>query len=263
MISKFVTLQFEIKKEVGILTINRPTKLNALNIQVLRELKAALSEITNLPLKGFVLTGEGEKAFIAGADILEMKPMLEGEAHAFSELGQQVTLLFESLPFPSIAAVNGFALGGGFEMALACDFIFATKNAIFGLPETKLGLVPGFGGTQRLARTVGERRAKEMLFSGRNVSSDEAQTIGIALDIFATKSDLMNHVLAWFEMSAQNSSYAISRAKIALQKGYGKEIQEGLEIECEEFGKIFGTPDMIEGTSAFLEKRKAVFKGQI
>ncbi len=168
---------------IGVLTINRPAKLNALNIQVHRELKDCLSKITHSSLKGLILIGEGEKAFIAGADIAEMKPMTTGEARAFSELGQQVTLLMEALPFPTIAAVNGFALGGGFEMAMSCDFIFATNNAVFGLPEVKLGLIPGFGGTQRLAKIVGERRAKEMMLSGRKVTAAEAKTLGIALEL--------------------------------------------------------------------------------
>ena len=145
MISNFETLSFSVKDDVGTLLINRPDKLNALNIQVLRELKGALTELKNVPIRGLIVTGAGEKAFIAGADIAEMKPLETGEALAFSELGQLVTLAFEALPFPSIACVNGFALGGGFEMALACDFIFASKSAVFGLPEVKLGLVPGFG----------------------------------------------------------------------------------------------------------------------
>src|SRR3989344_133773 len=137
MINNFETIHLDTSGEVGILTINRPAKLNALNIQVHRELKTLLTELQHASLKGLILTGEGEKAFIAGADIAEMKPMSPAEAAAFSELGQQVTLLMESLPFPTIAAVNGFALGGGFEMALACDFIFATDSAVFGLPEVK------------------------------------------------------------------------------------------------------------------------------
>ncbi len=258
MISKFETLLFERNGDLGTLTINRPAKLNALNIQVLRELKICLSELSTLDLKGLIVTGEGEKAFIAGADIAEMKLMTVGEARAFSELGQQVTILFETQPFPVVAAVNGFALGGGFEMAMSCDFIFATANAVFGLPEVKLGLIPGFGGTQRLARIVGERRAKEMMFSGRNVNAQEAKKLGIALEVFASKAELLDGVQNWFKLSTSNSPYAISRAKIALQKS----LHEGLKLEAQEFGNIFQTPDMIEGTSAFIEKRKSTFKGK-
>ena len=260
MTNNFETLNLEIAGNIGILTINRPAKLNALNIQVHQELKACLIELQKSSLKGLILTGEGEKAFIAGADIAEMKPMTNGEAKAFSELGQQVTLLLENMPFPTIAAVNGFALGGGFEMALACDFIFATSNAVFGLPEVKLGLIPGFGGTQRLARVVGERRAKEIMFSGRNVKIEEAKSLGIALEVFENKAMLMEETKKWLSIATANSSYAIARAKETLSSGFEQTLVEGLKIEAEAFGKIFQTEDMIEGTSAFIEKRKANFK---
>lgn len=260
MTSKFETLLLDTTGEVGILTINRPQKLNALNIQVLRELKVCLSELHSSNLKGLIVTGEGEKAFIAGADIAEMKPMTTGEASAFCELGQQVTILFESLPFPTIAAVNGYALGGGFEMAMSCDFIFSTSNAVFGLPETKLGLIPGFGGTVRLSKIVGERRAKEIMFSGRNVSNEEAKSLGITLEVFNTKAELLDGARKWFSLATQNSPYAISRAKHAMRMS-GEEVSNySLQMEREEFGNIFQTPQMIEGTTAFVEKRKATFK---
>lgn len=255
MISNFETLSFSVTDEVGTLLINRPDKLNALNIQVLRELKGALTELRSAPIRGLIVAGAGEKAFIAGADIAEMKPLEEGEALAFSELGQLVTLAFEALPYPSIACVNGFSLGGGFEMALACDFIFASKSAVFGLPEVKLGLVPGFGGTQRLMKIVGERRAKELLFSGRNVSCEEAKNLGIALEVFEDKSTLLEGAAAWFKNTLKNSSSAIHRAKLVLG--------QGLVEERKAFGAIFQTPDMIEGTAAFIEKRKATFTGKI
>jgi enoyl-CoA hydratase len=255
MISNFETLSFSVSDEIGTLVINRPDKLNSLNIQVLRELKGALTELRVAPIRGLIVTGEGEKAFIAGADIAEMKPMDSGEALAFSELGQLVTLAFEALPYPCIACVNGFALGGGFEMALACDFIFASRNAVFGLPEVKLGLIPGFGGTQRLAKIVGERRAKEIMFSGRNVTSDEAKTLGIALDVYSDKAQLLAEAQNWFKMTLKNSSCAIYQAKQVIGKG--------LVEERKAFGNIFQTEDMIEGTAAFIEKRKADFKGKI
>ena len=260
MTNNFETITLDTSSEIGILTINRPAKLNALNVQVHRELKACLTELQSAKLKGLILTGEGEKAFIAGADIAEMKPMSTGEAQAFAELGQQVTLLMESLPYPTIAAVNGFALGGGFEMAMCCDFIFATKNAVFGLPEVKLGLIPGFGGTQRLARIVGERRARELMFSGRNVTSEEAAKLGIALELFETKNDLMEGAKKWMSLATANSSYAIARAKETLRDGIEKSLVEGLKVEAKAFGNIFQTEQMIEGTTAFVEKRKANFK---
>ncbi len=240
--------------DIGILTINRPAKLNALNIQVHRELKDCLSKISHSSLKGLILIGEGEKAFIAGADIAEMKPMTTGEARAFSELGQQVTVLLENLPYPTIAAVNGFALGGGFEMAMSCDFIFATNNAVFGLPEVKLGLIPGFGGTQRLSKIVGERRAKEIMLSGRNVTAQEAKSLGIALELFDNKQALLEGCHNWFKLSLGNSPAAIAKAKRTMGRG--------LDSEAVAFGEIFQTPEMIEGTSAFLEKRKANFTGK-
>jgi enoyl-CoA hydratase len=255
MISNFETLSFNHNDGIGTLIINRPDKLNALNIQVLRELKGALTELRTAPIRGLIVTGEGEKAFIAGADIAEMKPMDSAEAVAFSELGQLVTLAFEALPYPTIACVNGFALGGGFEMALSTDFIFATKNAVFGLPEVKLGLIPGFGGTQRLMKIVGERRAKEIMFSGRNVNAEEAKTLGIALEVFEDKNALLEGAQTWFKMALKNSSYAIYQAKSVLG--------QGLVEERKAFANIFQTEDMIEGTSAFIEKRKAAFKGKI
>lgn len=260
MTSNFETIRFEQVGEIGILTISRPAKLNALSIQVHRELKDFLSTAHKAGIKGLILIGEGEKAFVAGADIAEMQPMSPGEGEAFSELGQQVTLLLERLPYPTIAAVNGFALGGGFEMALACDFIFASENAVFGLPEVKLGLIPGFGGTQRLARIVGERRAKEIMFSGRNVKCEEAKKLGIALESFPDRTSLLDGCRKWFELTLANSDHAIAKAKLALTKPGFSEMDKGLKLESEEFGKIFQTPQMIEGTTAFVEKRKANFK---
>lgn len=260
MPNNFETIVLDTSGELGILTINRPSKLNALNIQVHRELKACLTELQSSTLKGLILIGEGEKAFIAGADIVEMKPMTTGEAQAFAELGHQVTMLMESLPFPTIAAVNGFALGGGFEMAMSCDFIFASKNAVFGLPEVKLGLIPGFGGTQRLVRVVGERRAKEMMFSGRNVTCEEAKNLGIVLEVFDDKAKLLEGCHSWFKQALANSNFAIARAKESLRNGSELTLREGLAVEAIAFGKIFQTDQMIEGTTAFTEKRKAQFK---
>ncbi len=260
MLSNFETLALTIEGDLGVLTINRPSKLNALNVQLLRELKLAAQELAKSTLRGLIVVGEGEKAFIAGADIVEMKPMTTGEARAFSELGHQATMGLEALPFPTIACVHGFALGGGFEMALACDFIFASKSALFGLPEVKLGLIPGFGATQRLARIVGERRAKEIMFSGRNVPSEEARALGIALEVFENKEELLAGARSWFKLAMANSRYAIARAKETLRDGVDCPLPEGLNLEAQAFGNIFQTQDMIEGASAFTEKRKANFK---
>lgn len=259
MTNNYETIRFERNGDIGVLTVNRPTKLNALNIQVHRELKSILTDLQKENLKGLILTGEGEKAFIAGADIAEMQSMNPSEAQAFAELGQQVTTLMESLPYPSIAAVNGFALGGGFEMAMSCDFIFASSNAVFGLPEVKLGLIPGFGGTQRLSRIVGERRAKELMFSGRNVKIEEAKGLGIVLEVFENKNSLMEGCYKWFDLSMANSSASISKAKATLWGGIDIPLSEGLALEAKAFGETFQTPHMIEGVAAFLEKRKAEF----
>lgn len=259
MTNNFETIRFEQEGELGYLIINRPAKLNALNILVHQELKTMLTTLQSTPLKGLILTGEGEKAFIAGADIAEMQPMSSSEASAFAELGQQVTMLMESLPYPTIAAVNGFALGGGFEMAMSCDFIFASLNAVFGLPEVKLGLIPGFGGTQRLSRIVGERRAKELMFSGRNIKIEEAKSLGIVLEVFESKEELMNGCKKWFELALANSSASIAKAKETLWKGVDIPLNEGLALESKAFGETFQTTHMIEGVAAFLEKRKAQF----
>lgn len=259
MKNNFETIRFEQEGDLGFLIINRPAKLNALNVLVHQELKTILTTLQSTPLKGLILTGEGEKAFIAGADIQKMQPMTPGEASAFAELGQQVTMLMESLPYPTIAAVNGFALGGGFEMAMSCDFIFASLNAVFGLPEVKLGLIPGFGGTQRLSRIVGERRAKELMFSGRNIKIEEARALGIVLEVFESKEELISGCKKWFDLALANSSASIARAKEALWQGIDIPLKDGLALEARAFGQTFQTPHMIEGVGAFLEKRKAQF----
>lgn len=261
-LSNFETLKFEEKDGIGTLTINRPDKLNALNIKVLHELKNAAAELAKQSLKGLIVIGEGDKAFVAGADIAEMKPMNPGEAYSFSHLGQLATLGIESLPYPTIAAVSGFALGGGFEMALACDFILASEKAVFGLPEVKLGLIPGFGGTQRLAHRVGAARAKELMFSGRQVKAQEAKELGIVLDVYSDKAQLLAECEAWFEGVKKNSPFGILKAKLAVNQGVDKSLEQGLMIERQEFGNIFASHDMQEGTSAFIEKRTAHFKGK-
>ncbi|MFN8370516.1 MAG: enoyl-CoA hydratase/isomerase family protein [Bacteriovoracaceae bacterium] len=180
-------LKYEIQNSVVILSINRPDKLNALNADVLKELKAFLIEIhsdKNFEFKGLVITGEGDKAFIAGADIKEMSNMSNDEALLFGQLGQEVTLMFEKLKIPVIAAVNGFALGGGLEIAMSCDFIYAVTTAKMGLPEVSLGLIPGFGGTQRLSKIIGRNQAREMIYTGKNVTAEEALNLGLVNKLF-------------------------------------------------------------------------------
>lgn len=258
-------LKFEMADHFGTITINRPTKLNALNIELLSELKELLQEIKkdeNFEIKGLIVTGEGEKAFIAGADIAEMSDMTPSDAYTFGQLGQQVTVLFETLKIPVVACVNGFALGGGCEIAMSCDFIYSTQNGVFGQPEVKLGLIPGFGGTQRLAKLVGRNHAKEMIFTGRNVKADEAQSMGLVLKTFETKDQMIAEATKTLKAAMANSSFAISIAKKVMNEGIDLTITEGLQLEKRQFSAIFSSEDMREGTKAFVEKRAPQFKGK-
>jgi len=259
MQNNFETLSFEMVGEIGLLKVNRPQKLNALNRLVLTELKKFLHSQPDL--KGLIFTGSGEKAFIAGADIAEMKDLNSTEAKDFCQLGQEVSLLLEGLPFPTVACVHGFALGGGFEMALACDFIFSSKKAVFGLPELKLGLIPGFGGTQRLQEIVGYRAAKEMIFSGRNISAEEAFELGISLKLFDSQEELVQAAVNWMEDLKSKSPLALRVAKKLIKIGDQLSLEKRLEMEKGSFGELFSSFDMKEGTSAFLEKRSPHFKG--
>ena len=261
----FNTLKFEVAEKFGTITINRPTKLNALNVELLTELKELLTDLKNdekFELLGLIVTGEGEKAFIAGADIAEMSDMNASDAYTFGHLGQQVTILFETLQVPVIACVNGFALGGGCEMAMSCDFIYATDNAVFGQPEVKLGLIPGFGGTQRLAKLVGRNHAKEILFSGRNVKADEALSMGLIVRKFATKEAMIEEAKKTLKAISANSPYAVSIAKKVMNEGIDLTVTEGLQLEKRQFSAIFTSEDMREGTRAFIEKRAPSFKGK-
>ncbi len=261
----FNTLKFEVAEKFGTITINRPTKLNALNVELLTELKELLTDLKNdekFELLGLIVTGEGEKAFIAGADIAEMSDMNASDAYTFGHLGQQVTILFETLQVPVIACVNGFALGGGCEMAMSCDFIYATDNAVFGQPEVKLGLIPGFGGTQRLAKLVGRNHAKEILFSGRNVKADEALGMGLIVRKFSTKEEMITAAKSTLKAISANSPYAVSIAKKVMNEGIDLTVSEGLQLEKRQFSAIFTSEDMREGTRAFIEKRAPSFKGK-
>jgi enoyl-CoA hydratase len=257
---KFLT--FELEGNIGILTLNREEKLNALSAEVISEIKRLLEDISTKKLSGLIFTGAGEKAFIAGADIKAMTEMSDKEAEAFAFNGQHVSLMFEELRFPVIAAVNGFALGGGLEMALACDFIYATDNAVFGLPEVSLGLIPGFGGTQRLARVVGRNRAKELIFTGRKIKVEEAKSIGLVLQSFSTKAEMITAAKATLAKAERNSPNAIGVSKFVINQGIDLTIADGLNIEKEQFALLFESFDMKEGTTAFLEKRAPQFKGE-
>lgn len=259
------TLKFEVKDRFGLITINRPTKMNALNSELLGELKELLVDIktdSEYNVLGIILTGEGEKAFIAGADIAEMSDMTPSDAYTLGQLGQQVTTLFETLQVPVIAAVNGFALGGGCEMAMSCDFIYATESAVFGQPEVKLGLIPGFGGTQRLAKLVGRNNAKELIYSGRNLKAQEALSMGLVVRVFPTKDVMMEEAMKTLKAISSNSPLAVSMAKKVMNEGIDLTIAEGLQLEKRQFSGIFSSEDMREGTRAFVEKRAPSFKGK-
>lgn len=255
-------LSYREEDNIGILTLNREDKLNALNGEVIEELRFFLEANCKSTIKGLIFTGAGEKAFIAGADIKSMTSMSSTEANEFAYKGQQVTFMFEEIRFPVIAAVNGFALGGGCEMALACDFIMCTDNAVFGLPETSLGLIPGFGGTQRLTKIIGRNRAKEIIYTGRMVKSEEALSLGLALSSYSTKDELMTEAKKLINKMNKNSPHAIGVAKFVINRGADVSLEDGLKVERDMFGEIFGSYDMKEGTTAFVEKRKAVFKGE-
>lgn len=259
------TLKFELKDKFGVITINRPAKMNALNVELLGELKDLLTELKNddqFSILGLIVTGEGDKAFIAGADIAEMSDMNPSDAYTFGHLGQQVTLLFENLQIPVIACVNGFALGGGCEIAMSCDFIYSTETAVFGQPEVKLGLIPGFGGTQRLAKLVGRNNAKELIYSGRNMKADEALRMGLVVRTFATKDAMMEDGMKTLKMISANSPFAVSIAKKVMNEGIDLTVAEGLQLEKRQFSGIFSSLDMREGTRAFVEKRAAKFLGK-
>lgn len=247
---------------VATLTINSPKTLNALNSQVLGELECALYELNlDTSVKTVVLTGAGDKAFVAGADIKEMSPLSALEAHRFAAKGQRVMLLIEKMTKPVIAAVNGYALGGGLELALACDFIYASEKAKFGFPEVTLGIIPGFGGTQNLARLIGKNKAQEMIFSGCIINAAQACQWGIVNQTCAPD-ELLPKTLAMAKAIAANGAIAVQYAKDAIANGLEMSKEDGFRYEASLFGVLFATEDQKEGMGAFTEKRKAVFQGK-
>lgn len=260
----YQTIKLEQKDNgVWILTINRPESLNALNMQVLNDMADAfrqMSEVDFETAKALVITGAGEKAFVAGADIKEMLDMSNEQAVAFAQKGQSVFHELNLLKIPVIAAVNGFALGGGLELALGCDFMIASDNAKFGLPEVSLGLIPGFGGTVRLTRAVGIRKARELTFTGEMIKADEALRLGIVSQV-VPQSELMMAVNKKLEMIIAKSPLAVGKAKLSINQAFDLETEKALENEAEIFGGLFGSFDTTEGTKAFTEKRKPNFKG--
>jgi enoyl-CoA hydratase len=247
---------------IRIVKISRPKALNALNTETLLELKDALTEIAkDDSARVVILTGEGDKAFIAGADIAEMKDKDIPEGVHFAQIGHDVTKLLELMPKPTIAAVNGFALGGGTEMAIACDFIVASEKAQFGQPEVGLGIIPGFGATLRLARFVGWPRAKELIFSGGRFPASEALAMGLVNHVYAP-ADLMPKTIELARSISINSHSAVSGAKRLLNEfSESVGLNSKLDAEAMAFGQLFGSHDQREGMGAFVEKRKPSFKG--
>ena len=256
----FETITLDIETPVATICFNRPKAMNALNDALLTELDAALDQIAADPdIKVLILTGAGEKSFVAGADISELAKMSPLEGKAFSRKGQKAFAKLEALPFPAIAAVNGFALGGGLEVALSCDFIYASEKAIFGLPEITLGLIPGFAGTQRLPRLIGTNKAMEMIFTGKTIDAATAQTYGIVNKI-CEPDKLMDDVKKTAGMIASKGKTSLKAAKQVIQNGLNADLETGSQMESDVFGLIMASEDAKEGTSAFLEKRKAEFK---
>jgi enoyl-CoA hydratase len=247
---------------IAIIKITRPQALNALNTETLNELKTALKEeAVNEATRVVILTGEGTKAFIAGADIAEMRGKDVAQGVRFAQVGHEISKLLELMPKPTIAAVNGYALGGGTEMAIACDFIVASENAVFGQPEVSLGIIPGFGATIRLAKFVGLPMAKELIFSGRRIKAQEAKELGLVNHVFPS-ADLMAQVIELARTISKQSFPAVARAK-ALMNEFSESsgLNFKLDAEALAFGKFFGSHDQREGMGAFVEKRTPSFEG--
>lgn len=257
----YENILLEVQDGVALVTMNRPKVLNALNPDTLKELGQAIEEIrSNEQARVMVITGAGDKAFVAGADISEFPKMNALQARMFAEEGQKVFFALEDLPLPVIACVNGFALGGGCEMAMSCDFIYASDTAKFGQPEINLGIIPGFGGTQRLARLVGRAKAKELCMTGEQITAQEAKDIGLVAQTFPA-TDLADAAMKTARGLAGKGQVALRAVKTTIDRGVEADLKTGCSFEVEAFGTSFSSQDAKEGASAFLEKRKPSFKG--
>ena len=248
-------VKFDTEGAVGVVTIERPKALNALNSEVLAELEACFDSIDTDVIRAVILTGSGDKSFVAGADIAEMSKLNPAEGEAFGKKGNDVFRKIETFPIPVIAAVNGFALGGGCEIAMSCDIRICSDNAMFGQPEVGLGITPGFGGTQRLARLIGAGMAKQLIYTARNIKADEAFRIGLVNAIYPQE-ELMPAAKKMAAAIAQNAPIAVRACKKAINDGLDVIMDDAIVIEEKLFGSCFETHDQIEGMSAFLEKRK-------
>ena len=254
---EFIT--YEQEEFVGIITINRPKALNALNSTVLDELNATLDNIDINTTRCLILTGAGDKSFVAGADIGEMSTLTKAEGEAFGKKGNDVFRKLETFPIPVIAAINGFALGGGCEISLSCDIRICSDNAVFGQPEVGLGITPGFGGTQRLARAIGVGMAKQMIYSARNIKADEAFRIGLVNAVY-TQEELMDQAKKLASTIAKNAPIAVRNCKKAINEGLDVDMDAALVIEEKLFGDCFETEDQKYGMAFFLDKNKEKVK---
>lgn len=266
----FETIKLRVSENILTLTISRPKALNALSQQVVAEMREVVQILQkglgngsspDWSIRGMIITGEGEKAFVAGGDISEMNGMTPDKTKLYAGKTQELSLWLEELPIPVVAAVNGFALGGGCEMAMACDLIFASANAVFGQPEVALGLIPGFGGTVRLQKLVGPQLALDLIMSGRRIDAKEAHEIGLVARVYASHSELLAGAEQYLASVKAQSPLAVASAKTTVRKVTALSTKDGLAVELDAFAACFATADMKEGTSAFLEKRPANFVG--
>ena len=253
-------IKIEHTQGITILKISAPKSLNALNSTILKELSDFVSHL-DAATRVLIITGDGEKSFVAGADISEMAHLNEAQGYEFGRLGAQVFRAIETLPIPVIAAVNGFALGGGCELAMACDIRIASSKAKFGQPEVGLGIIPGFSGTYRLPKIVGQGHAKEMIYTGKVIRADEALRIGLVNAVYEPE-QLMEKAVEMAQMMLHNAPVAISLAKQSINEGYDLDADAAIALENKLFGKCFATCDQKEGMDAFLNKRQAEFNGK-
>jgi len=259
----YENILYDVQDGIAVITFNRPKALNALNAALVAEFSDAIDAVSqDTDIRALILTGAGGKSFVAGADISELATLDTTKAKSLSAKGQDIICRLESLAIPVIAAVNGFALGGGCEISLACDFIYAAETAKFGLPEITLGLIPGYGGTQRLPRLIGKNLAKELILTGKMLSAAEAKEIGLVNKV-CEPDTLIETVMGVAKAIAAKGKVSVRAAKQAVNNGLNVDLPNGLKMETDAFAICFSSEDAIEGTSAFLEKRKALFKGSI
>lgn len=260
MTLEFITL--ERNERIATITIDSPKTLNALSHQILTELEQVVEALKDdHEIDIVIVTGGGEKAFVAGANVKELSQLTKEEATEASKFGNNIFSKLANLPQPVIAAVNGYALGGGFELALACDLRFASENAVFGLPEVGLGIMPGYGGTQRLQRLTSPAYAKELAFTSRHVKADEALQKGLVAEV-VPQEDLMQAVETFAQKILRQGPLAVKQTKRVINEGAELTLEEALDLESEAFGALFDSSDQKEGTNAFIEKRKPDFKGE-